>query len=147
MKISEPMIGISLYHAAPPSHAQDSWCRILAEHRINLTFITTRKIDEENSFCFYCVDFVEQSDVAHLLNKKFHARETTCRILPDVTLLSVFPHQSDTRMAFHMLQALWHWQIQLHAVATSIAALTFVIDTEQIDATVGALKTLMDIQL
>jgi len=68
------------------------------------------------------------------------------RIIPSVSLLSVFPHQSDTRLVYQLLQTLWASQIPVHAVASSIAALTFVVDTNRIESTVETLEKFLDIQ-
>jgi len=145
LKLSDAMTGISLRHPSSSSHAQDALCRFFAENRINLTFITTQKSDAENGF-FCCMNAGQQSVVERLIDKTTPWPDATCRVIPSVTLLSIFPHQSDTRMVFQLLQILWDSQIPVHAVASSIAALTLVIDTNKINSTVEALKKFLDIK-
>lgn len=140
------MIGISHCHTSPEPIVQNALCRLFAQHHINLTFITTRKIDDENTSFFYCVNAEDRSRTEQLIKNTASDFHKVCRVIPALTLLSVFPHQSDTRIVFQLMEILWRAQIQTHAIASSIAALTLVIDTNQIGHTVEALKRSMNIQ-
>ncbi len=145
LKLSDAMFGISLRYNSSSSHSPEALCRFFAENRINLRFISTQKSDAQSGF-FCCMNASEQSAVERLIDKASPWPDTTCRIIPTVNLLSIFPHQSDTRMVFQLLQVLWDSQIPVHAVASSIAALTLVIDTNKINSTVEALKKFLDIK-
>jgi aspartokinase len=145
LKRSDPMVGISIHQAIPTLHARDALCRIFANHGLNLTFISTQQNHQKETF-FCCLNAGDHDAASQLLDKTNSHIDLRYRIIPSVTLLSVFPHQSDIFLVVQLLQTLWASQIRVHAVASSIAALTLVVDTNGIEAVVEALQTFLDTQ-
>lgn len=145
LKLSDPMVGISIRRAPPYSNVQDSLCHVFANNSVNLTFITSQQSNGKDNF-FCCVIARELSAAKQLLDTTLSYSDPTYRIIPSVSLLSVFPHQSDIHLVCQLLQRLWAAQIPVHAVASSIAALTLVVDTNRIQSSVETLEKFLDIQ-
>ncbi|NNG01594.1 MAG: hypothetical protein HKM93_19555 [Desulfobacteraceae bacterium] len=146
LKLSDPMIGVSLHHASPITGVKENVCRVFAENQVNLTFITTRDTHEGNSV-FCCLDAGGRSVLANVLKKITTDPAMEHRVFPAVTLLSAFPHQSDLQMMFQLLRALRCSLIPVHAAASSIGALTFVIDTNLAETAVDSLQFVVGTQL
>ncbi len=145
LKLSDPMVGISIRQASPQLNVKETLCRILAQHGVNLTFISSRHTDGEDEL-FCCLIATQHNIARQLLDKAIPYDYPRCRIIPSVTLLSVFPHQSDLGLVCQLLRVLWEAQIPVYALASSIAALTFVVDTDRINHTVAALEKRLGIQ-
>jgi len=139
------MIGISIRQPPPDLNVREVLCRVFAKNSLNLTFISAQQTNARDDF-FCCLMAGELNAVRKLLDTTMPHSDPLYRIIPSVSLLSVFPHQSDTRLVYQLLQTLWASQIPVHAVASSIAALTFVVDTNRIESTVETLEKFLDIQ-
>ncbi len=144
MKVSEPMVGISIRDLPGELHLSEALCRVWAENRVNLTFFTVRRAAEREAL-FGCVMATDLTPARTALAAVLPGPDGRVRIIPSVSLLSVFPHQSDFRLVGHLLQALWDARTGVHALASSIAALTFVVDTDRIEAAAERLENLLDV--
>lgn len=145
LKLSDPMVGISIRQAPPDLNVKEALCRIFAKQGINLTFISSQHADGKDEI-FCCLIAEEGNKAKQLLDKTIPYFYPLYRIIPSVTLLSVFPHQSDIYLVCLLLQIFWKAQIPVYAVASSIAALTLVVDTDRINHTVATLEKNLVIQ-
>jgi aspartokinase len=144
LKVSDAMIGISIRQDILDSNFPDALFHVFAKHRINLTFISARQTNQKSDF-FCCVIAEKLNSAKQLLDKTMTHTDRRYRIIPSVTLLSVFPHYSDIRLVCQLLLTLWNAQIPVHAVASSIAALTLVVETDRIESTVEILENFLGI--
>jgi hypothetical protein len=145
LKVSEPMVGISIRDLPFELHLPEAFCRVCAANRVNLTFLSARQSAEREAL-FGCVITPDLVSARQALTTILPPPDGRVRIIPSVSLLSVFPHQSDFRLVGHLLQTLWDGGTRVHAMASSIAALTFVVDMDRIETAVGRLENLLDVQ-
>jgi len=145
LKLSDPMVGISIRQAPPHLNVKEALCRVFAKHGVNQTFISSRHADGRDAV-FCCLIAAEHNKAKQLLDQTIPSAYPLYRIIPSVTLLSVFPHRSDIGLVCQLLQVLWEAQIPVYAIASSIAALTLVVDTDRITQTVAALEKCIGIQ-
>jgi aspartokinase len=139
------MVGISIRHAPPDAKVQDALCRVFAKNHLNLTFLSAERTNQkDNIFC--CLIAQELDAARQLLDTTISHGDSLYRIIPSVSLLSVFPHQSDIYLVCQLLQTLREVDIPVHALASSIAALTLVIDTDRIESTVETLERFLNVQ-
>lgn len=145
LKSSEPMVGISIGGIPDHLRVREALCRVFSENRINLTFLSARRSAGREAV-FGCVVAPDLTAARQALGVILPPADGRVRIIPSVSLLSVFPHQSDLRLVGHLLQALWDGRTRVHALASSIAALTFVVDTDRIETAAERLENLLDVQ-
>jgi aspartokinase len=145
LTVSDPMLGLSINRNGSQAGTPASFHRLFADNGVNLTFIST-KGSHAGETCFCCVCAEDGPIVKQLLEDRFPLCSASYRIVPSVTLLGIFPHQSDLRLALYLLQALWVAQIPMHAMASSIAALTLAIDTHRIKTAHAALERYLEMQ-
>ncbi len=145
LKSSEPMVGISIGGIPGHLRIREALCRVFSENRVNLTFLSARRSAGREAV-FGCVVAPDLTAARQAIEVILPPPDERVQIIPSVSLLSVFPHQSDFRLVGHLLQALWDARTGVHALASSIAALTFVVDTDRIEATAERLENLLDVQ-
>ena len=143
LNVSEPMVGISISDLPVHRRVREALCRVFSENRINLTFLCARQSTEREAV-FGCVGASDLTVARQALEIILPPSDHRVRIIPSVSLLSVFPHQSDFRLVGHLLQALRDGRTGVHALASSIAALTFVVDTDRIESAVDRLESLLE---
>jgi hypothetical protein len=144
LKVSEPMVGISIRDLPLELRLTEALCRILAEKRVNLTFFSARQRVAGEAL-FGCVVAQDMMSARQAIEGVLPAPDGRLRIIPSVSLLSVFPHQSDFCLVGHLMRSLWDSKTRVHAMASSIAALTFVVDTECIETAVDRLEKCLDV--
>ena len=131
LKLSSSMVGLSFRRTPIGHRLKDVLCQRFAGNGINLTFITTQRVaGEENLFC--CLIDADWHHAEPLIERPGLYSGPRFRIHPAVSLLSVFPHQSDIGLVAWLLHTLWTMEIPVRAAASSIAALTLVVDTDRI---------------
>ena len=130
LKLSPPMAGIAFRQVPSARGLKERLCRVFAENGLNMTFLATvASTGMEDLFC--CLDEADGPRAAQLIDLAAPPPFPPCRVLPSVSLLSVFPHQSDIHLVGRLLHRLWTARLRVHAAASSIAAVTVVVDTDQ----------------
>lgn len=130
LKLSPPMAGIMFRQVPSARCLKESVCQMFAKNGLNMTFLATvASTGMEDLFC--CLDEADGTRAAQLLDHAEPPPFPPYRVLPSVSLLSVFPHQSDIHLVGRLLHQLWTARLRVHAVASSIAAVTVVVDTDQ----------------
>ena len=139
IKISGECCLIRLQAAAPMSALLPHFCRIMAGRGINLPFITTvHRTGVSRVTC--CVDAAQQAQVQQAL----HAHRTVkahVSYTPGIGLLTLFPHQSSLTLLGLSLRALAGAGIRVLELASSIGALTYVLDHSKLDQAAAVLKS------
>lgn len=139
IKISGECCLVRLQAAAPMSGLLPRFCRIMAGRRINLPFITTmHRAGVSRVTC--CVDAAQQAQVQQALDAhstvKAHVSYT-----PGIGLLTLFPHRSSLTLLGLSLRALAGAGIRVLELASSIGALTYVLDHSKLDQAADVLKS------
>jgi aspartokinase len=139
IKISGECCLVRLQAAAPMIGVLPRFCRIMAGSRINLPFITTvQRAGGSRVTC--CVDAAQQAQVEQAL----HAHKTVkahVSYTQGIGLLTLFPHRSSLTLLGLSLRALAGADIRVLELASSIGALTYVLDHSKLDQAADVLKS------
>lgn len=139
IKISGECCLVRLQAAAPMSDLPPRFCHIMAGRRINLPFISmVHRAGGSRVAC--CVDAAQQAEVQQALDAhptvKAHVSYT-----PGIGLLTLFPHRSSLTLLGLSLRALAGADIRVLELASSIGALTYVLDHSKLDQAADVLKS------
>lgn len=139
LKISRELCLIRLQHSNPDSNRLPAFCGIMAGSQINLPFIsTTHQASSIQAAC--CVDAEHQTMIKQLVDADPMMRGHVSYI-PHVGLLTLFPHQSSLKLFVRSLRALSMENVRVLEMASSIGALTYVLDYAQLDAAAELLRS------
>ena len=115
-----------------------SFCRFLAGSRINLQFLTTEN-RPTGAVLAGCVTTGDCTRLKPLINKDATLAGRV-EYTQSVGLLTLFPHRSSLAMFGRSLDILLRAGIKVFAMASSIGALTYVVDYNRIDKAAAILK-------
>lgn len=142
LKTSGPYFAVWIQRSESGLDPLPWFCRAMTGLRANMAFVTTAGTgDTEPSLC--CIDPVDRPKVAALverdpvLSTKVQFGQTA------LGLFSIYPHQASLKTLGIVLEALNGHGIVLHGLASSIAALTFVLDFERLQEAVTILGEAM----
>lgn len=141
LKLSEALIPMWV-RLPQGSHASVSRiCRILAEIQVNLAYMTTSGVGSpQPAVC--CIDPEDHPKVELRL-----ARDAELNALvtfgDPVGLISIFPHQANLKLLGVALAALNESGVTIHGLASSIAALTFIVDFNDLEKAATILQNCM----
>jgi hypothetical protein len=131
LKISGEHCLIRLHKAPPATDLLPVFYDTVAGGRINLPFISsTHPAGGIQAAC--CVDVAHQVRIRQLLDNAPLLKPHISYIM-GVGLLTLFPHQSSLSLFGRSLHALLRDNIRVLAMATSIGALTYVLDYAQLE--------------
>jgi len=115
----------------PPSARLPRLCRLLAQHQINIAYLTTAGgIDSQPDLC--CID-TEDLPAAIAAIEEDANLQPCVRIGESVGLITFYPHHSSLKLIGKALQALSEGGIRIHGLASSISALSVLVDFERLD--------------
>lgn len=134
---------VNLANHPHPQHALTRACRIVASNRINMPFISATCCGDRAQAAF-CIGIGEHALVKVFLDQD-PGLSGYVEIVPSVGLLSVFPHQSSLRILGLSLHALGGAGLAVHALTSSLAPLTFVMDNEALDYAAAALEGVFEL--
>jgi aspartokinase len=139
IKISGECCLVKLQATARMSDLLPRFCHIMASSRINLPIITTvHRAGVNRVTC--CVNAAQQAEVQEALNAhptvKAHVSYT-----PGIGLLTLFPHRSSLTLFGLSLRALAGADIRVLELASSIGALTYVLDHSKLEQAAEVLKS------
>jgi aspartokinase len=131
LKLSEQLTSIWVHTPPRMENRLTRLCRLLTRQQINIAFLTSASLlDSRPVLC--CIDVNDQPAVADLMDRnedlKPHIRYGGC-----VGVITFYPHRSDLKLLGLALQLLGQNGIKVHGLASSIAALSFVVDFHRID--------------
>lgn len=119
------------------------FCGELAAHRINATFLIM-KARSSCTWVFCCADRHRSHRMVELARRAAGSRDAVS-LLESVSLMSLFPHRFSIPWSGAVFASLARQNICVHASASSISALTLVINTAARDAALRALGSRMEI--
>ena len=139
LKISGELCLIRLYYSTQDIHRLPAFCGLMAGSRINLPFISTAH--QANGFQAACC-----ADARHqaLIRQVVDADSTLSgqvSYIPHVGSLTLYPHQSNLKLFGMSLRVLTRENFQVLEMASSIGALTYVLDYAQLDAAAELLRS------
>ncbi len=142
VKMSEPLV---LMRVRPRQGAWDvmpALCRMLTDLAVNIAFMTSAGLDDQH-LAVCCIDPSDQPRVATGLSQNADLCASV-RIEPGaVGLLSIYPHQASLAVLGTAIQAINENGTGVHAMASSISAITFVIDCVHLDQAAAILTDTM----
>jgi aspartokinase len=128
LKLSEELV---LLRVEAPADGLAQLSRLLGNNQINILFMTTAAVSDR-IYGYCCIDSDKAHAVEALINQAPQLASAV-RMISGVGLLTLFPHQSNLRMMGLALECLGKHRIGIHALASSIATVTFVIDYHRLD--------------
>jgi aspartokinase len=139
LKISEVLFLVRLRTTPPENRLLPAFCSLLAGSRINMPFLSTvSRAGGLQVTC--CVDAAQRVPVEQLINAHPILSQGV-EYTPGIGLLTLFPHQSNLKLLGLSLSVLAKADIRVYALASSIGALTYVLDHSRLDKATAALQT------
>jgi aspartokinase len=139
LKISGALYLVRLHNSTSAIARLSAFCSIMAGSRINLPFISTdQQADGGQAVC--CVDAKHQMLIKKLVDADPMVKKHVSYV-PDVGMLTLFPHQSSLKLFAMSLRTLSRENIRVLAMASSIGALTYVLDYVQLETAAELLKS------
>jgi len=138
LKISGELFLIRLQNMAPKNRLLPAFCSIMAGSQINMPFLSTeRHPDGIRAAC--CVESAHQALVKRLVDHHPQLQKLV-KYRPAVGLLTMFPHHSNLKFFGISLRTLAKADLQIFAMASSIGALTYVLDYSRLDEAAALLQ-------
>ncbi len=132
LKLSNPLVMMRVSSGDGVSDAIPALCRLSTDLTVNIAFMTSTGLDDPHS-AIGCIDPIDRSSLVGGLARNADLKSCV-HIEPDaVGMLSIYPHRSSIAVLVTALQALNNNGICVHAMASSISALTFIVDYLQLD--------------
>jgi aspartokinase len=138
LKISGELCLVRLCEESRGSGLLPAFCSLLAGSQINIPFLSAEyQAGGTQAIC--CVDAAHQALLKKLLGAdpmlQKHVDYTA-----GVGLLTLFPHQSRLKLFGRSLRALAQADLRIYATASSIGALTYVLDYARLDKAVAVMQ-------
>jgi aspartokinase len=136
LKLNGPLVALWIGPSDPGSGLIPKLCRLLAAHCVNIAYMTSADalVDEPG---LYCIDQADRAKVMALLDGDPQLTAQVC-VGRDVGLITFYPHRSSFKTLGLVLQLLAEQKIGIHGLASSISALSFVVDFDHLE-TAGAI--------
>jgi hypothetical protein len=131
LKISGELYLVRLRAESWGSGLLPAFCRLLAGSQLNIPFLATEsRAGGIQAAC--CVDAAHQTVLKRLLNAEPQL-QARAEYTAGVGLLTLFPHQSRLMLFGRSLRALTQADLRIFAMASSVGALTYVLDYARLD--------------
>ncbi len=138
LKISGELFLIRLQNLAPEGRLVPVFSSMMAGSRVNMPFLST-EIRSGGLQAACCVDSTHQAMVKRLIDLHPELPKHV-KYQPGVGLLTLFPHQSNLQLLGLSLSVLAKAGLRVFALASSIGALTYVLDYSRLDSAAAALQ-------
>ncbi len=138
LKLSEPLVAIWLQAPAPQPDQMTALCDLLARNHINIAYMTSAGFQDTRPMLI-CIDAGDRAQAEALVSSDKVLSSTVCFGEP-VGLLTFYPHHASLTLLGLTLQILSENGFRLLGLASSIAALTFVLDLHRLDDAAQALQ-------
>jgi aspartokinase len=143
LKISGELCLVRLYAESRESGLLPAFCSLLAGSRINMPFLSTES-QGGGITATCCVDAAHQAVVKRLLSAEPVLQERA-EYTAGVGLLTLFPHQSRLILFGRSLRALAQANLRVFAMASSIGALTYVLDYARLDKAAAVMQACFEL--
>lgn len=144
LKISGELCLIRLRSATPAMGLLSAFCTIMADSRINIPFISTaHQAGGLRAAC--CVEAIQETMIKRLMDAE-PTMNAHVSYTAGVGLLTLFPHQSSLTLFGFSLRALFRQNIRVLGLASSIGALTYVLDYPKLELAADVLKSCFKLQ-
>jgi len=144
VKMSEPLVLMRVRPRQGASDVMPALCRMLTDLAVNIAFMTSTGLgDPHLALC--CIDPSDRPRVAAGLARDTDLSASVHIESDTVGMLSIYPHRASLAVLGAAIQALNENKISLHTMASSISALTFVIDCVHLDQAAAILKDAMNL--
>jgi hypothetical protein len=131
LKLSEPLISIWVQEAERHAGRISLFCRLLAEHHINMAFvISSGALDAQPALC--CIDPADQATAAECIERS-EALKGAVRFGGTVGIITFYPHHASLQLMGMALQVFGRNDIAVLGLSSSIAALSFVVDFDRLN--------------
>jgi aspartokinase len=131
LKLSEKLASIWVHTPPHMENLLARFCRLLTRQQINIAFLTSASlIDSQPVLC--CIDVKDQPAAADLMDRDENLKPCI-RYGGSVGVITFYPHRSNLKVLGLALQLLGQNEIKVHGLASSIAALSFVVDFQRLD--------------
>jgi aspartokinase len=138
IKISPTLTAVRLRTAPASQDLTARLCRLLTIARVNIAFMTCAgKADGSYALC--CIDPDQRDKVARLVDQDAELK-AAASFGGELGLLTLYPHRASLKMLGMALQVLNESGIRIHGLASSISALTFVIDFGRLEDAAATLS-------
>jgi aspartokinase len=145
LKTSGPLVAVWICPEQGDSKVLPNFCEGLTALRVNLALITTTQTGDGGQRALACIDPGDFPNVAAWVGQCKDLEAIVTFGSHEVGLLSIYPHQASLEVLGVALQALGQNHIPIHGLASSIAALTFVIDMDRVQEAARAVSGLMNL--
>jgi aspartokinase len=144
LKLSDPLVLLRVRQRQGGPDAMPALCRMLTDLAVNIAFMTSSGLDDPHvAVC--CIDPSDRPRVAAGLARGADLSASVDIEPAAVGMLSIYPHQASLAVLGIALQVLEENGLGFHAMASSISALTFVIDWVQLDQAAAVLADAMNL--
>lgn len=143
VKLSDELLKIGVWGSPQGRSPHRRLCRLLAEHRINMQFLTVTLTDGVVRTCG-CVAAEDESEVRTILESEPLLEERT-ELVPGVGLLSVFPHEYSLELFGLLLRLFSEAELPVHGMCSSISSLSFVTQYGEFDRALEVLNKCCDL--
>jgi len=138
LKISGELCLVRLRAESRNSGLLPAFFSLLAGSRLNMSFLSTEsRAGGIQAVC--CVDAAHRTLLKRLLRDE-PALQAHAEYTAGVGLLTLFPHRSNLTLFGRSLRALTQADLRIFAAASSIGALTYVLDHAHLDKAVAAMQ-------
>ncbi len=138
LKISGELCLVRLRKQHPVNGLLPAFCGLLAGSQINMPFLATEN-RTAGIQAAGCVEAAHLALVKRLIDAD-PALSEHVNYTPGVGLLTLFPHQSSLKMFGLSLRTLVKAQLRIFTLASSIGALTYVLDYARMDKAAAVLQ-------
>lgn len=132
LKLSDPLIVVRVDEGGQAVGRLTRLCRLLAENEVNLAFMTWAgaSLDRQPILC--CIDPKDQVAAAQWIDRTDDLRGQV-RFGGTVGLITFYPHHSSLKLMGLALELFSRSGIVVHGLASSISALSFVVDFDRLE--------------
>jgi hypothetical protein len=139
LKISGELGLVRLRAESRESGLLPAFCSILAGSQMNISFLSAEyQAGGIQAAC--CVDAAHRALLKRLLSTE-PALQKRAEYISGVGLLTLYPHQSSLKLFGLSLRTLVKADLRVFAMASSIGALTYVLDYAQLDKAAAVMQT------
>ena len=143
LKISGELCLVRLRAESRGSGIVSAFCSLLAGNQMNIPFLSA-EYQSGGIQAICCVDAAHQALLKKLLSADSMLQEHA-EYTAGVGLLTLYPHQSRLNLFGRSLRALAQADLQIFATASSIGALTYVLDYAQLDKAVAVMQACFEL--
>lgn len=144
IKQSRELVQVNLLQLPPEQNPLSHLCRLMAENRINMPFVTGACKQGKAVNISFCVSAEDEVSVRGLLESEGAFGEHG-EFIPMVGMITIYPHRSSFQILGLVLKAWEHAQLPLYGLATSLSALACTTDYSGMNTAVSALKKFLSL--